>query len=335
MKTALITGSAGFIGFHVSKKLLSESWLVIGVDSISSYYDVSLKLKREKILKKYKKFISIKAKIENKKVLNDIFKKYKPKLVIHLAAQAGVRYSLKSPRTYISSNIIGTYNLLEIIKRYPPKHTIIASTSSVYGASEKFPFKEIDKADEQVSIYAATKKSTENLAHTYSHLYSLPISVLRFFTVYGPWGRPDMALFKFTNNIINDVPIEIYNYGNLYRDFTFIDDLVNAIFLLIDLEPNQSSNYKNDSLSKIAPFRILNVGNQKPIKLNKFIKSLENIIGKKAKKVNLGMQKGDVYLTYSDTKLLKQLIGFVPSTKFEEGIEKFYQWYLKYYNLND
>ena len=331
MKIAIITGSCGFIGFHISKKLLSNSWQIIGVDSFTDYYDVLLKRNREGILKRYKKYISINSKIEKKNLMDTIIKKYKPNLVIHLAAQAGVRYSIESPNKYITSNIIGTFKLLEALKKFPPEHTIIASTSSVYGTNKNYPFNENHKCDNQVSIYAATKKSCENLAHTYSHLYNLPITVLRFFTVYGPWGRPDMALFKFTRSIINGTPIDIYNNGNLFRDFTYIDDLVKSIFNLIKVKPNKLSKSKFDSISNVAPFRILNIGNQKPIKLKKFISTLENIIGKKAKKNYVEMQKGDVYYTHSDTKLLKELIGFVPSTRLEDGIKKFYKWYKKYY----
>tara|TARA_B100000965_G_scaffold63721_1_gene49577 strand:- start:303 stop:1058 length:756 start_codon:yes stop_codon:yes gene_type:complete len=250
-----------------------------------------------------------------------------------LAAQAGVRYSIQNPNIYINSNIIGTYNVINFAKKLKIKHLIIGSSSSVYGSNKKFPFQEIDKTDNQVSLYAATKKSTENLAHSYSSLWKLPITVLRFFTVYGPWGRPDMAYFKFTKNILNGKKIDIYNKGKMYRDYTYIDDIVDGIYKLTNKAPkiNQTKKYKNDSLSNVAPFRVLNIGNTKKVLLLDFINTLEKKIGKKAVKKFMPMQKGDVFSTLSDTSLLKRITGYNPKTKYEDGIQKFLNWYLNYY----
>ena len=244
----LITGSSGFIGFHLSKKLLDKGYKVHGYDSMNNYYDVSLKKARYNILKKYKNFSFTKNKLENKNSLEKVFKKFKPSIVIHLAAQAGVRYSIEKPRVYLDSNITGSYNIIEVSKKFNVKHLIMASSSSVYGANKRIPFKETDKTETQLSIYAATKKSNESMAHSYSNIWKIPITMLRFFTVYGPWGRPDMALFKFTKGIIKNSQIDIYNNGNMYRDFTYIDDIVNGIYLLINKIPNkkQIGKYKND-----------------------------------------------------------------------------------------
>ena len=284
MKTKIfITGSSGFIGFHVSKRYLDKGFKVCGFDSMNNYYDVGLKKSRLKILKNYKNFSFIKGNLENQKILNKSIIRFKPSIIIHLAAQAGVRYSIKSPKVYLNSNIIGTYNLIEVAKKLKVKHLMIGSSSSVYGSNKKFPFQEIDKTDNQVSLYAATKKSTENLAHSYSSLWKLPVTVLRFFTVYGPWGRPDMAYFKFTKNIINGKKIDIYNKGKMYRDYTYVDDIVDGVFKLTNKAPkiNNSKKYKNDSLSNVAPFRVLNIGNTKKILLLDFINTLEKKIEKK------------------------------------------------------
>ena len=330
----IVTGSSGFIGFHVSKKLLESGKKVHGVDSMNNYYDVNLKKARLSILKKYKNFSFSKAKIENKKNLDKAFKKFKPAIVIHLAAQAGVRYSIEKPRVYLDSNITGTYNIIEISKRLNVKHLIMASSSSVYGANKKIPFKEIDKTETQMSIYAATKKSNESMAHAYSNIWKVPITMVRFFTVYGPWGRPDMALFKFTKGILNNKKIDIYNNGKMYRDFTYIDDIVSGINLLIKKVPNtkQLGKYKNDSLSPIAPFRILNIGNTKKVYLLDFIKEIEKVLGKKAKRNYMPLQKGDVKQTLSNTNLLKKITRYNPKTNFKTGIRKFLDWYLNYYN---
>ena len=328
-----ITGSSGFIGFHLSKKLLDSGHSVHGFDSMNNYYDVKLKKARYKILKKYKKFSFTKNNLENQKVLSNTILKFKPKIIIHLAAQAGVRYSIEKPRVYLDSNITGTYNIIELAKKVNVKHLLIASSSSVYGANKKLPFKEIDKTETQLSIYAATKKSTESIAHSYSNIWKVPITMLRFFTVYGPWGRPDMALFKFTKGIIDNKKIDIYNKGKMYRDFTYIDDIVNGIKALINKAPNskQLNKFKNDSLSSVAPFRVLNIGNTRKVFLLDFIDALEKELGKKAIRNYMPMQKGDVKMTLSDTTLLKKLTGYNPKTNFRLGIKNFLKWYLSYY----
>ena len=330
----LITGSSGFIGFHLAKKLLEKGIDICGYDSMNNYYDVGLKKARLNILKKYKNFKFVKNKIENEKILKNTIIKFKPNVIIHLAAQAGVRYSIKNPDTYLHSNVIGTFNIIKICNSIRVSHLIIGSSSSVYGANKKFPFQEIDKSDHQVSFYAATKKSTESLAHSYSALWNLPTTVLRFFTVYGPWGRPDMAYFKFTKKILNGKKIDIYNKGKMYRDYTYIDDIIDGILGLIKKPPSLKikKKIKNDSLSPVAPFRILNIGNTKKIYLLDFINTLEKELGKKIKKNFLPMQKGDVHSTLSDCSLLKKITGYNPKTNYKDGIKKFINWYSNYYN---
>tara|TARA_B100000787_G_C16162759_1_gene282281 strand:- start:252 stop:1253 length:1002 start_codon:yes stop_codon:yes gene_type:complete len=329
-----ITGSSGFIGFHLCKKLLDKGHNVCGFDSMNTYYDIRLKKARYEILKKYKNFSFSKGKVENQKILSKLIVKFKPRVIIHLAAQAGVRYSIENPKVYLDSNIVGTFNVIEAAKKIKVKHLLIASSSSVYGANKNLPFKEIDKTETQLSIYAATKKSTESIAHSYSHIWKVPTTVLRFFTVYGPWGRPDMALFKFTKGILNKKKIDIYNQGKMYRDFTYIDDIVDGVCLLINKAPNLNrvKKFTNDSLSSVAPFRILNIGNTQKIYLLDFINALEKEIGLKALRNYKPMQKGDVLMTLSDTSLLKKLTGYKPKTNYKVGIKKFLDWYLKYYN---
>ena len=335
MKTKLfITGSSGFIGFHVAKRYLDKGFKVYGFDSMNNYYDVKLKRSRLYILKKYKNFSFTKGYLENQKKLNSSINKFKPSIIIHLAAQAGVRYSIENPKIYLNSNIIGTFNVIECAKKLKIKHLIIGSSSSVYGANKKFPFQEIDKTDRQISFYAATKKSTESLAHSYSGLWKIPITVLRFFTVYGPWGRPDMAYFKFTKNILRGKKIDVYNKGKMYRDYTYIDDIVDGIVKLTNKIPklNSSKKYKNDSISHVAPIRTLNIGNTKKVLLSDFISAIEKILNKKAIKRFLPMQKGDVYSTLSDSSLLRRITGYNPKTKYKDGIKKFLNWYLDYYS---
>jgi UDP-glucuronate 4-epimerase len=337
-KTALVTGAAGFIGYHISKKLLDEGWRVIGLDCMSDYYDVSLKERRESMLLERACYKSIHDKVETPNVLLGIFEQERPDVVIHLAAQAGVRYSIENPRAYLESNINGTFELLEAARAYPPEHMLLASTSSAYGANEKMPYKETDKADHQMSFYAATKKSTENMAHSYSHLFNLPTTMFRFFTVYGPWGRPDMALFKFTQAILNNVPIDVYNNGNMTRDFTYIDDLVNGMRLLIDAKPQSTNSFGNkfnakEDQSPTAPFRVVNIGNSKPRKLLDFIISIEKSIGIKADKNFMPMQAGDVPATWADTSLLEQLTSYKPLTTLDDGVAAFVNWYRSYYNI--
>jgi UDP-glucuronate 4-epimerase len=329
-----ITGTAGFIGFNLAKSLLENNHNVYGYDGITNYYDINLKNSRNKILKKYKKFSFTKGMLENKNLLNKSIVKFKPEIIIHLAAQAGVRYSIDKPRTYLSSNIMGTYNIIELAHKVKVKHLMIASSSSVYGANKKTPYSENDSVKLQMSIYASTKLATESIAHSYSNIWKTPTTVLRFFTVYGPWGRPDMALFKFTKSILEGKKIDIYNKGNLYRDFTYIDDIVDGISLLIKKIPKfkkKSSLNKIDSLSSVAPFRIINIGNSKKIKLLDFIKAIENSLDKKALRNYMSMQKGDVFMTLANTKLLKKITGFKPKINYKEGVRKFVEWYLDYY----
>jgi len=329
-----ITGSSGFIGFHTAKRLLNKGIKVHGFDSMNTYYDLKLKKDRLNILKKYKNFSFTKGLLENEKILSNSISKFKPSIIIHLAAQAGVRFSLENPKNYLNSNIVGTFNILKNANKINIKHLIIGSSSSVYGANKKIPFQEIDKADHQVSFYAATKKSTESLAHSYSSLWKIPVTMLRFFTVYGPWGRPDMAYFKFTKKILEGKRIDIFNKGEMYRDYTYIDDIVTGVCKLINKAPslNKKIKFRNDSLSPVAPYRILNIGNTKKILLLDFIKSLEKELKVKAKKRYLPMQKGDVYSTLSNSQLLKKITGYNPKTSYKTGIKKFVNWYLDYYS---
>ena len=330
----LITGSAGFIGFHLAKLLLEDGLEVFGYDGITDYYDKSLKNARHNILLSNYTFYAEEGMLEDDHKLNEVVNKFKPDIIVHLAAQAGVRYSLNNPRTYINSNIVGTFNVIEVARINKVKHLLIASTSSVYGASLKVPFTETQKADKQLTIYAATKKANESMAHSYSHLWKIPTTIFRFFTVYGPWGRPDMALFKFVNNILKNKPIDIYNNGEMYRDFTYVDDLVYAIKLLIKRIPLENSNVSDkNNVSSIAPYRVVNIGNSKKIKLLDFIEVIEENLGKKAIRNYLPMQKGDVPSTWADTSLLKSLTGYTPQTNFKDGINKFIKWYRKYYKL--
>lgn len=325
----LITGSAGFIGFNLSEKLCLK-YQCMGIDNFNDYYDVNLKHARSKILKS-KGFITKKIDISSKSDLDSFLNKNEFDVIIHLAAQAGVRYSIENPNSYVQSNLIGTFNILESIKNKKIKHLLIASTSSIYGSSKKVKLSEAKKSDEQISLYSSTKKSIENIAHSYSYTHQIPITIMRFFTVYGPWGRPDMALFKFVNAIMNDEAIDVYNNGNMWRDFTYIDDLVKAIQKLIHVIPDEKNRVDNDSLSTVAPFRIVNTGNQNAVSLNYFIEVLEGVMKKKAKRKNLPMQLGDVSFTLSDSSLLKNLIDYAPSTKIEKGIKNFYNWYKLYY----
>jgi UDP-glucuronate 4-epimerase len=333
-KNILITGSAGFIGFSLAKSLLDNGHHIHGYDGITEYYDVKLKHERNKILDTYKNFTFTEAMLENEEVLKKTIIKFKPEIIIHLAAQAGVRYSIEKPRVYLSSNITGTFNIIELANQIKVKHLLIASSSSVYGANSSIPYSEIDATKTQLSIYAATKKATESIAHSYSSLWKLPITMLRFFTVYGPWSRPDMALFKFTESIIKGKKIDIYNNGEMYRDFTYIDDVVKGVALLINIPPIKKSDKvinQNDSISPVAPFRIVNIGNSKKVKILDFIEALEKCLGKKATRNYMPMQKGDVHSTWANTNLLKQLTGYSPSTDFKVGVKKFVDWYVNQY----
>lgn len=334
MKNIFITGNAGFIGYHVAKLLLEQGFRVHGYDGFTNYYDLSLKHARNNILKKYKNFTSTENMLENNTMLNNSFERFQPEVIIHLAAQAGVRYSLENPRAYIDSNIIGTFNVLEAAKKHNVKHLLLASTSSVYGGNLKIPFVETDKSETQLSLYAASKKANESMAHSYSHLWKIPTTIFRFFTVYGPWGRPDMALFKFVKAIINDEPIDIFNRGEMYRDLTYIDDLVWGIKSLINQIPsvdNRINILDEDSISPVAPFRIVNIGNSKKVKLLELIDTIEEILKKKATRKLLPMQKGDVFATWADASLLKKLTNYRQKTNLHEGVKRFIAWYQEYY----
>ena len=331
MEKIFISGVAGFIGFSLAHFLLKNNVKVFGYDGLTEYGGKDLKKNRLKILTKYKNFTFTEGMLENSKLLSDTVADSSAEAIVHLAAQAGVRYSISNPKVYIDSNVVGTFNILEAALKSRPKHLLIASTSSVYGANETMPYSEIHKSDNQMSIYAATKKATENLAHSWAHIHQLPITVFRFFTVYGPWGRTDMAPFKFARAIQTGKPLDVYNKGNLWRDFTYIDDIVTGINLLASTSLNQSDRVVGDSLSKIAPFRIVNIGNSEKIHLESFIEAFENSFNKKAIKNYLSMQPGDVYCTWSDTRLLKELTGFKPNTPMELGVKKFCDWFKIYY----
>ncbi|MFF2589980.1 NAD-dependent epimerase [Peribacillus butanolivorans] len=330
----LVTGAAGFIGFHLTKRLLAQDINVIGVDNMNGYYDVLLKNDRLKILEKNPNFEFYKMDISNKEKLNQIFKDRTIQIVINLAAQAGVRYSIDNPDSYVNSNLVGFVNILEACRQFNVEHLIYASSSSVYGANTNIPFSTKDSVDHPVSLYAATKKSNELMAHTYSHLFNIPTTGLRFFTVYGPWGRPDMAYYSFTRNIIEENTIRVFNNGDMRRDFTYIDDIVEGILRLLNNPPKYNETWDRanpDPSSSYAPYKIYNIGNNNPIKLMDFINTLEKLIGKKAKIEFLPMQPGDVKETYADISDLQADVGFYPATTVEEGLTQFVNWYNKYY----
>ncbi len=319
LNTILITGAAGFIGFHLSKRLLESGVQVVGYDNINSYYDPSLKYARLDILKEFQNFTFIKGDLANKEDVESVFTDYKPAIVVNLAAQAGVRYSIDNPQVYVDSNIIGFFNILEACRHHPVEHLVYASSSSVYGNQEKTPFSTSDDVSRPISLYAATKKSNELMAYTYSHLYGIPTTGLRFFTVYGPYGRPDMAYFSFTKKIIAGEPIQIFNNGDMYRDFTYVDDIVEGIMNLLEKPPAPDASGDR--------YKVYNIGNNKPEKLMYFIEVLERCIGKEAKKEFLPMQPGDVYQTYAEVDDLMRDFGFKPKTSIEEGLGKFVEWY--------
>jgi len=330
----LVTGSVGFIGYTLCNKLLQQGYDVIGVDNHNNYYDPKIKEARLNILLKYKNYKHYKTDICNANSLEEIFINHKPKKVINLAAQAGVRYSMKNPLAYINSNILGFMNVLENCRYHKVDHLIYASTSSIYGANNKMPFSEHDSANHPLSLYAATKKSNELMAHSYSHLYQIPTTGLRFFTVYGPWGRPDMALFKFTKDILNDEPINVFNNGNHTRDFTYIDDIVEGIIKTIDniAAPNLKWNSKKpDPATSVSPWRIYNIGNNKPVRLMDYIKELESALNKKAKINFLSLQPGDVPDTYADVNNIKEQLNYKAKTSVTEGVQNFVKWYLEFY----
>jgi len=334
VNTLLITGGAGFIGYHSATRWLEEGWRVVALDSFSDYYDPQLKRDRAARLAKYPNYLEVEGTVETPGLLMDLFEAHKPTHVIHLAAQAGVRYSIEAPRTYLEANIQGTFELLEAARAHPGAHLLLASTSSAYGANTKMPYAETDKADHQMSFYAATKKATEAMAHSYAHLYDLPVTMFRFFTVYGPWGRPDMALFKFVKAMLNGDAIDVYNHGQMRRDFTYIDDLVEAIWRLAEIRPTIGASKGDfDSLSPVAPFRIVNIGKAQPDALGDFIAQIEQSLGIDAKKNLMEMQPGDVPATWSDTRLLEALTGYKASTELSGGIPEFVAWYRSYYDV--
>ncbi len=334
--TILVTGAAGFIGFHISQYLLGRGDTVIGIDNLNDYYDVSLKEARLSQLNNNDKFSFHKIDITNKDVIDNIFKSKSPTHVIHLAAQAGVRYSLQNPYAYIDSNITGFMNILEACRNNSVKHLVFASSSSVYGANTQMPFSVSDNVDHPLSIYAATKKSNELMAHTYSHLYNIPVSGLRFFTVYGPWGRPDMALFIFTRKIINGEKIDIFNNGKHKRDFTYIDDIVEGVVRVSDKVVTANKDWnsdKPDPATSKAPYRLYNIGNNSPVDLMYFIELIEKNLGKKADKNYLPLQPGDVPETYADVDALIDYVDYSPSTSIETGVKSFVKWFKDYYEV--
>ncbi len=334
-RRALVTGSAGFIGYHLCARLLADGFQVTGIDAMSAYYDVALKPRRHQMLLQNPGFTAHEALIEEPGRMAGLVADGGFDVIVHLAAQAGVRYSIDAPRSYVEANLIGTFEVLEAARAHPPAHLLIASTSSAYGANTEMPYAETHKADTQMSFYAATKKATEAMAHSYAHLYAIPTSMFRFFTVYGPWGRPDMALFKFTKAILQGQPIDVYNHGDMMRDFTYVDDLVEGIRRLIDVPPVRSDDppAAGDSLSPVAPFRVVNIGNGAPVRLLDFVEAIEAALGQTAEKNFLPMQPGDVPATWAETALMDRLVGPLPKTDIRAGVARFVAWYRDYHGV--
>ncbi|TPP10702.1 NAD-dependent epimerase/dehydratase family protein [Rhizobium glycinendophyticum] len=327
-----ITGTAGFIGFHLARRLLAEGHEVTGFDGVTPYYNVKLKHMRHAALAQYPAFTPVIAMLEDRAALEEAVAKANPEIIVHLAAQAGVRYSIENPQSYLSSNVQGSWNIIDLAERHKVKHLMLASTSSIYGASPTVPFHETDRTDEPLTIYAATKKSMELIAHSHAHLHKTPTTAFRFFTVYGPWGRPDMALFKFVDRILNDQPIEIYGEGQMSRDFTYVEDLVEAIIRLSHVAPDESNRVADErveTLSRQAPFRVVNIGGGQPENLLDFVDIVEKAIGRPAKRQMLPMQQGDVPRTFASPALLQALTGYTPSTRLEEGVKAFVEWYIE------
>jgi UDP-glucuronate 4-epimerase len=337
MMRVFITGTAGFIGYHLARVLLDEGFTVAGYDGLTDYYDVTLKARRHAMLLQSPAFGATEAMLEDLEVFDAAVDAFAPDVIVHLAAQAGVRYSLENPRAYVDANIIGTFNVMEAARRHGVRHLMMASTSSVYGANTETPFRENDKADTPMTIYAATKKATEAMGHSYAHLYDLPTTMFRFFTVYGPWGRPDMALFKFVKATLEGRAIDVYNHGEMYRDFTYIDDLVRAIRLLMDVVPERPSEaseiVEGDSLSPVAPWRVVNIGNSRTVKLLDFVDAVEEALGVPVARNMMPMQPGDVPATWADAALLERLTGYRPRTDVREGVRRFVDWYRGYYDV--
>lgn len=333
-RRVLVTGTAGFIGFHLAGLLLSEGFHVCGYDGLTDYYDLDLKRRRHEILYQHANFTATEAMLEDNSRLLETAETFVPDVIVHLAAQAGVRYSLEKPHAYVESNVVGTFNVMEAARQLKVSHLLMASTSSVYGGNEKMPFAEVDKADLPLTIYAATKKASEAMGHAYAHLWDLPTTMFRFFTVYGPWGRPDMVPYKFVQAMVEGRPIDIYNNGDMQRDFTYIDDLVRGIRMLIDIGPQtpgeRSEAIPGDSLSPVAPYRVVNIGNSEKIGLLDFIDAIEAELGIEAKRNYMPMQMGDVSATWADSSLLNRLTGYRPDTSFRDGVARFIEWFREY-----
>ncbi len=336
MTKVLITGTAGFIGYHLARLLLAEGFRVHGFDGMTDYYDVTLKQRRHQMLLQNKDFTATIGMLEDNDAFQAMATEFAPDVIVHLAAQAGVRYSLENPRAYIESNVVGTFNVMEAARELKVKHLLMASTSSVYGANTDMPYRETDKADTSLTIYAATKKATEAMGHSYAHLWDLPTTMFRFFTVYGSWGRPDMAPSKFVSAILDDRPIDIYNHGDMYRDFTHVHDLVHGIRLLIDAAPVRPEPGADipewDSLSPVAPYRVVNIGNSDKVRLMDFIEAIEDALGMKAKRNYMDMQKGDVPATWAEASLLQNLTGYRPQTDIRDGVGEFVAWFRDYHD---
>ena len=334
-KKILITGTAGFIGFHLARLLLAEGFVVHGYDGMTDYYDVRLKQRRHAMLLQNGQFTATEGLLEDQALFDGVADRFQPDMIVHLAAQAGVRYSLENPRAYLDANVIGTFNVMEAARRLSVQHLLMASTSSVYGGNEEMPFVETEKADLQLTIYAATKKANESMGHAYAHLHDLPTTMFRFFTVYGPWGRPDLALYKFVDAILDERPIDIYNHGDMYRDFTYVDDLVRGIRLLMDAIPQRPARADDiaagDSLSPVAPFRVVNIGNSEKVRLLDFIEAIEDSLGKKHIRNYMPMHAGDVPATWANADLLHALTGYRPQTDVRDGIARFVDWFRDYY----
>ncbi|WP_339765210.1 GDP-mannose 4,6-dehydratase [uncultured Sulfitobacter sp.] len=334
MRKVFITGTAGFIGFHLAQLLLAEGFKVHGFDGMTDYYDVTLKQRRHQMLLQNPHFSMTEGMLEDDALITQVTDDFAPDVIVHLAGQAGVRYSLENPRAYLDSNLVGTFNVMEAARRLEVEHLLMASTSSVYGANEEMPFIETEKADTPLTFYAATKKANEAMAHSYAHLWDLPTTMFRFFTVYGPYGRPDLALFKFVDAILDGRPIDIYNHGDMYRDFTYVTDLVRGIRLLIDTPPVRPDNREvpeGDSLSPVAPYRVVNIGNSDKVRLLDFVDAIEEELGQKAIRNYMPMQMGDVPATWANAELLQSLTGYKPKTDIKDGIREFVAWFREYY----
>ena len=330
MTRIFVTGTAGFIGFHLARLLLEEGHEVHGYDGVTDYYDVALKRRRLELLTEHDGFSFTEAMLEDFDAVRSAASSFRPEAIVHLAAQAGVRYSLENPRAYVDSNVIGTFNVMEVAREQSVRHLLMASTSSVYGANEEMPFDERQKVDTPLTIYAATKRANEAMGHAWAHLHDLPVTMFRFFTVYGPWGRPDMAIFKFAEAMAKGEPIDVYNRGEMHRDFTYVGDLVRAIALLIDAAPVRPADGvvpEGDSLSPVAPYRVVNIGNSEKVRLDSFIEALEDAMGVEAMRNLMPMQTGDVPATWADANLLRHLTGYAPATDHRDGVRRFVEWW--------